>query len=75
MVQKKIQIESSENIVKESSETEVRPHEKRKHLNLLNINEMRQILQERISLFKQRNPNESKKDIQKRFIEKSKNKK
>jgi hypothetical protein len=75
MAKKKIQAESSENIVKESPETEVRPHEKRKHLNLLNINEMRQILQERISAFKLRNPNESKKDIQKHFIEKSKNKK
>ena len=48
MTRKKIQPEGSENIVKENSETEVRPREKRKYLNLLNINEMRQIFQERI---------------------------
>ena len=75
MTRKKIQPEGSENIVKESSETGVKPHGKRKYLNPLNVNEMRQLLQERISLFKQRNPNENKKDIQKRFIEKTKNKK
>lgn len=75
MARKKIQPEGSENIVKESSETGVKPHEKRKYLNPLNVNEMRQLLQEWISLFKQRNPNESRKDIQKHFIEKAKNKK